>query len=196
MKKNCSAIILAAGNSIRMGEDKAFLIFDSVKNTTFIEHIFNVFISFKCKKIIFVLNSKTIEKARKIIPDAVCIENKNPDEGRFHSIKLGTEHALDSEFAFIHNVDNPFVNQNILNKLWEKRNKNAYISPKYENKGGHPILLPKKILTNIQSENTKNQNFRTFLQPFDVIHVLLDEQSILFNINTKENYNNFINLKP
>lgn len=191
MKKKCSAIILAAGLSQRMGYPKPFLLFDKIKKVTFIEQIFNVFENFGCPEIVIVHNSSNIETGKKLTPQAIIAENTNPEEGRFNSIKLALNKIKNTDFVFLHNIDNPFVKKVLLEKLWQNRSENGYISPKYNQKGGHPILLSKKIITEIQSKTTKNLNLKQFLQPFDRQIVLINDKSILININTIEEYQKY-----
>ena len=175
-----------------MGYPKPFLLFDKIKKVTFIEQIFNVFENFGCPEIIIVHNSSNIEIGKKLTPKAIFAENTNPEEGRFNSIKLALNKIKNTDFVFLHNIDNPFVKKELLEKLWQNRSENGYITPKYNQKGGHPILLSKKIITEIQSKTTKNLNLKQFLQPFDRQIVLSNDKSILININTIDEYKKYL----
>ena len=191
--KNCSAIILSAGLSERMGTSKAFLIYNKEKKITFIEQIFKTYHNFGCNEIIIIYNSIDIKIGRKLTPKAIIAENKKPKDGRFNSIKIASEQLSNNEYVFLQNIDNPFIKEEILEKIWQKRNKNAYISPVFKTKGGHPILLPKKIITEIQSETSKNLNLKKFLQLFNKQNVIINDSSILLNINTTEEYQKLFN---
>ena len=59
MPKSHSIIILAAGKSSRMGENKFALKYDN--NLSFIEKIIETYRDFKCEEIVIVLNKKGIE---------------------------------------------------------------------------------------------------------------------------------------
>ncbi|MBN2893819.1 MAG: NTP transferase domain-containing protein [Bacteroidales bacterium] len=195
MKKNCSAIILAAGKSERMGSPKPFLLFDKYKNQTFIQKLFDTYHDFGCQQVVIVYNSENIEQGKKLTPNATIVENKTPELGRFLSIKLAVEQLIQNDFVFLQNADNPFTKTEILEQIWKEKDKEAYISPKFEGKGGHPILLPKTIITQIQTEMSKNLNLKQFLQPFAKQIVLCNDESILININTQEEYLKKIILK-
>lgn len=193
MKENCAVIILAAGFSYRMGEPKPFLFFEEEHNITFLEKIVSDYHNFGCSKIIVVHNFKNIDKAKKHRTFEQIVVNNEPEKGRFLSLKLGIDIVEKEDFVFIDNIDNPVKNHETLELLWQNRNKNGYVSPRYKQKGGHPILISRNIITQIQREKAENQSLKTFLQPFDKQNVLTNDSSILLNINTKEEYNKLIN---
>ncbi len=187
---NCSAIILAAGRSSRMGEAKFALPF--AVNKTFLEEIIYQFHSFGCKQIVVVLNEKGqdyIKNHRFIFPDnTLLITNKYLERGRFYSIKLGV-HSIISENTpvFIHNIDNPFVNHKVLQKLLSN-NDSEYITPSYQDKGGHPILISKNIAQQIELEKENNVVLSEFLKKFKRKRIEVNDKNILININTPEDY--------
>jgi CTP:molybdopterin cytidylyltransferase MocA len=75
-----------------------------------------------------------------------------------------------------------------LQKLYDNRKDEAYISPVYLNRGGHPILLPAMIIDLIKKETDFSLNTRNFLSGFNKITVEVDSDKILANINTPEDY--------
>lgn len=193
MKNDCAVIILSAGESSRMGIHKALLKFD--KNITFIEQITKIYNNFGCKKIVIVANPENYSLINSKNIKAEIIVNQDFKKGRFSSIQTGASLVNDYGYVFLQNIDNPFITTKILYKLYSQKQNNCYISPVYKTKGGHPILLNRSIIARIQTETTKNQNFKTFLQPFCRKNVLINDIRILTNINTTEQYNNIINKK-
>lgn len=193
MKNDCAVIILSAGESSRMGTHKALLKFD--KNITFIEQITNVYTEFGCRKIVIVANPENYPLINSKNLKAEIIVNQDFKKGRFLSIQTGASLVNDYDYVFLHNIDNPFITTEILNKLYTEKQNNCYISPVYKTKGGHPILLHRSIIAQIQMKKTQIQNFKSFLQPFCRKNVLINDTKILININTIEQYNNFINKK-
>ncbi len=192
-KESCGALILAAGKSCRMGESKLYLPFN--EKITFIEKVLSVFSEFNCSEIVVVINEFDAKKIPEInTHNAKFVLNYKPDLGRFYSVKLGFNNFIYSDYIFLHNVDNPLINTEILNKLYINRDKEKYISPFYQGKGGHPILLPKSIFTQIHTQNTKNLNLRKVLQPFPRKNVLINSNNVLININTKKDYNKYIKI--
>jgi len=200
MKKNISALILAAGKSERMNFPKPLLKFTESK--TFIEKIVEEFILFNVKEIVIVTNSiiyndliklKIIKENFNLIK---IIVNTKLELGRFYSVKLGISEILKSNtnYTFLHNCDNPFVNQEVLKKLYEFKNKNNYIIPFFENKGGHPILIPTKVLKKLFICDD-NSMLNKELSKFSSKNLEINDNNILININNVETYNLFIDSK-
>ena len=187
--KDCSVIILAAGHSSRMGSPKFALPFN--KNSSFLEEIINQYNSFGCKKIVVVLNGEGIsyihKQAIKFSNNVVFVTNSHLEWERFYSIKLGIENLSNDFPVFIHNVDNPFVNQDVLSKLFSNSTAN-FIAPIYQGSGGHPILLSEKVGDKILSEKKNDIILSDFLKRFKKTTVEVNDKNILVNINTLKGY--------
>jgi molybdenum cofactor cytidylyltransferase len=196
-KEKISVIILAAGYSNRMNQEKFTLMFDDRR--TFLEKIIQEYIDFNCSEIIVVLNSKGLKIKNSInfvFPENVrFILNAYPEKERFYSLKTGLQALTTSDFIFIQNIDNPFVNQMLLSELIKNKNQGDYIVPEFEGKGGHPIMISEKIVNELISEKDDMNNLRDFLKRFRYGIVNVNDFNILDNINTSEDYNRFINLK-
>lgn len=191
MDNTFSTIILASGLSERMGQSKALLKWN--QSTTFIEQIINEFLKAGSDSVICMINEITEPFCKKLIVSQRVrfIVNHHPDWGRFYSIKTGLNEVKDSRFCFIHNVDNPFVGIETIDKLLAKRNTEAWCSPVYINKGGHPVLLPNSIIKKITQVNDLNLNLIDILNLYPKIKVELNNDTILRNINTPEDYNKY-----
>lgn len=185
------SIILAGGYSSRFGTPKPFL--KNGSGITFLEMLVNVYHEFGCREIILVLNQNLSESFVNSYPDLFrskikVIYNKKADLGRFYSLKLGLSSLSKPEYCFLQNIDNPFTDLRTLQKLYDFRNANAYISPVYLNKGGHPILLPRMIIEMIRKETNISLNSKEFLQQFNRKTVEVENDKISANINTPEDY--------
>jgi molybdenum cofactor cytidylyltransferase len=187
---NVDALILAAGNSERMGFPKAFLQFDETK--TFIDEIVNQYREFSCMKVCVVINKQSEVQISKLLPEtqkyAQFLVNENPNRGRFSSIKIGLNHLSDSEAVFIQNIDNPFIGALLLQHLTDIILDFDYCIPTYENRGGHPILIKNSVVQKALSEPDETI-LKNFLQQFQVKKIAVDDPKILLNINTFEEYN-------
>ncbi|MBI4648057.1 MAG: NTP transferase domain-containing protein [Bacteroidia bacterium] len=183
-------IILAAGNSERMGFPKAFLKWD--KNTDFIEKIIRQYINFGSAKIVVILNEKNYEifraKSYHTLNNVQPIVNSFPEHGRFYSVKLGLSNIGDSDYCFVQNVDNPFIITALLNKLFDSRVSDSYITPVYKGKGGHPVLLSRKIIKDISEIAEDNLNLKEILSKYRRIEVESGSPVVLYNINTMDDY--------
>ena len=64
--------------------------------------------------------------------------------------------------------------------------------PIFNNRGGHPVLLNKKPVEDIVSAQNTNQNFKIFLKKYRRINVPVNDENILVNINTQDDYRSII----
>jgi len=161
-----SCIILAAGLSNRMGKKKPLLQFND--ELTFLEKIVSVYKSWGIEKPVVVVNRDVLFKVNQLksqwLEDCKFVLNQYPDYGRFYSIKVGLEKVKYNSPVFIQNVDNPFVNQCILQLLFDQLAKDDFAVPVYKGKGGHPVLLSEKVITDIIAEKEHGLNLRDFLK--------------------------------
>ena len=191
-----SVIILAGGNSSRFGKPKPFLLFD--KYSSFLEKIVRVYLEFGCQDIVIVMNQHYSEILYSSFSELFrtltkVVYNSKPEMGRFYSLKLGADSVSNSDFCFIQNIDNPFTDIDTLQKLYDNRKNDSYISPVYLNSGGHPILMPQMIIDKIRGETNIDLDTKDFLSQFNKVIVSVDNDKILANINTPEDYEIYFN---
>ena len=188
--ENISAIILAAGLSSRMKKHKTELSFD--KNRNFLQKISEEYLNFTCKEIIVVLNTENynsyINKGLKFNDQIKIVINKYPEKGKFYSLKAGITALSEPGFSYIQNIDNPFVNGDVLNLLNSNSEKADYIIPSFKKKGGHPILVSPKIIQTVKNTNSDDVNLKTFLNQFEKYYAAINDKKILANINTFSDY--------
>jgi len=188
-----SVIILAAGRSNRMGSPKFAMVFNDKR--TFLDEIIDRYNSFGCKDIVVVLNRDGItylQKQKKKFPENVILtENTHLEWERFYSIKTAVLSLKNKFPVFIHNVDNPFVNHNVLKKLLTF-SISDYVVPAYKNHGGHPVLLSPVVCEKIATEKQNDIVFSEFLKRFNKTKIEVNDKNILVNINTKEDYRTYI----
>lgn len=191
MNNSFSTIILSSGLSERMGQPKALLQWN--ESTIFLEKIIHEYSNAGCNRIVCIINRFIEPFCKKLnVPNNVkFIVNEYPTWGRFYSIRLASKEVKDSHFTFIQNVDNPFVNVEIIEKLYTKRNQEAWCSPVYNEKSGHPVLLPRFIIEKISRIKSNDYTLQAILEPFKRINVEMDTDIILRNINTPEDYARF-----
>lgn len=168
-----------------MNFHKALLPFSD--NENFLQHIVNIYLNEGIEKIIMVINSEVNSKLG-FSSEFKVVENKNPELGRMHSLKLGLNSLKNVNFCFVQNVDNPFVTNEIISALWKHRMESDFTAPVYKRKGGHPILISKKIIRHIVATPDKDQIMRDVLGKFEKKNVSVVDKNILVNINTKGDY--------
>ncbi len=188
---NCSTLILAAGFSQRMGSPKALLKFN--ETDIFLTQIISQFLNFGIQNVVVVVNPQVNELLQKEHPGVyniskICV-NHYPQKGRNVSIKKGIE-EITTDYCFIHNVDNPFVSDVTLKLLYNNKEKASVIIPCFKGKGGHPILINKKVLDSI-IKMPENISLRDFLLQFSSLRIECQEKNISTNISTPEDYKQY-----
>lgn len=189
------AIILAAGNSSRMGFDKALLAFDNTQ--TFIQKIIAAFHYAQLPNIYTVINIKIdntiINKGIEL--NATKIINKNLELGRFYSLQLALNNIKSYSYFIIHNIDNPFIDAKIITALYNVRKEADCIIPCHNNKNGHPIIINQKIARQIKSISHLS-NLREIIAQYNIKIIQTSEEYISININTPEEYYNYFKCTP
>lgn len=191
--KKTSALILAAGLSNRMGQEKFALEYSS--GVTFLEQIVAQYHKFGCYKIVIVVNPKgknlICQVTLRLPVEVVIAVNAFPERGRFSSIKTGLMNLPDEDYVFIQNVDNPEITIDLLSALQNNLNEADYTFPLYHGKGGHPVLVNNRIVKALMNENTDDLNLKHFLSRYKKIETVVDDPAVLLNINTAEEYQNW-----
>lgn len=188
-------LILAAGTSQRMGEMKPFVKLYNGK--TLLEHLLDQYKKTCAGEITIVLNSDGYLFFKQRFPhieNEINIKiNPNPDRGRMESLRIGFE-KISSEGLFLQNIDNPFVNNKLIEEMSALLMPDSYVVPVYENIGGHPILLSNRIFSDVRNSSVLDVNFKLFLNNYKRINYKSLNSEILYNLNTPEdlllfNYN-------
>jgi len=147
-KPNIAILILAAGESKRMGERvKQLLPWNS---TTLLENALNQAKESQAEDVYVVLgaNEEFIKKQTQL-PDDVCINNENWSNGMGSSIVAGVQHmislAKDYDGILVMLADQPLIDTEYLNKIldtWGKA-KATITATGYENGLGVPAMFDK-----------------------------------------------------
>ncbi|MBU0488434.1 MAG: NTP transferase domain-containing protein [Bacteroidetes bacterium] len=185
--KTPAVVILAAGHSLRMGYPKAQLKFSA--NYSFAEQIIAVYNSAGISDISIVLNTETEFFAdQSNHPPVSIIRNPNPALGRLYSAFLGISGAGTGAPLFIQNIDNPFVTVHVILEMTKMITDSGFVSPVYENRKGHPVLLSPEVLEFLTKNYTKYESLRDILGCFPCKTCQVGDPNILININTPDDY--------
>lgn len=195
IKKDFSVIILAAGNSSRMGFPKFALKYSNTQ--TFMEHITEEYEKFGCSEVIVVVNVANYQYLQKQkIPFDEKIKfvvNEHPEWHRFYSLKKGVQALSKKVKIFVHNVDNPFVNPEVLMALKQNAGKYDYIYPAFNRRGGHPFFLSENVVTDLKNEVENQIHLKNFLKQYDTKRIKVLDEKVLVNINTMVDYRKYFN---
>jgi molybdenum cofactor cytidylyltransferase len=162
-----AAIVLAAGKSQRMGQNKLLM---RLNDDTLLESILNSVTTAGVRKTIVVLGHKPDEIVsilknwqRKV----TIVINENYEQGMASSFQKGLEQALSAEAAFLILGDQPILDQSYLDimirKMESNLGKTLIVSPIHKGKRGHPILFHRQLFDEIMNLK-KTETIR------DVVH--------------------------
>lgn len=189
-RKKVSAVILAAGKSTRMGQQKLLMPY---QNSTIIKSIVDKSLNSSAVQTIVVLGSHKDEIKKELNNYNVnFIENKLFEIGMLSSIQAGLS-AVDkkSDGILVLLGDQPMVSEIIINQLitsFQKTTKGLII-PTYNGKRGHPVLIHSKYKDSIHQLNTAIGLRELFLNNGkDILEVEVQSDSILKDIDTPEDY--------
>jgi molybdenum cofactor cytidylyltransferase len=147
-----AGMILAAGESSRMGRDKALL---DYRGSTFLNHLISLFLS-RLSPVVVVLghNAPAIRAAMAADPaaDLRVVINDRYKLGMLSSLQAGIR-ALPpgASGALFTLVDHPAVRSSTLDQLIEAfaRRDAPLVIPRYQTKRGHPVAASRAILEEI-----------------------------------------------
>lgn len=184
-----SAILLAAGESRRMGEFKQLLM---VAGKTFIEHCVDTLLASSADEVIVVTGHRESDLRQKLQSRQVRFAY-NPDykEGMSTSIKRGVEAASESDAVLITLVDQPLIDVDTIDQLIEVYSKDRplIVVPRYDGRNGHPIIMDMKLREEILSMDTA-QGLKPVREAHaeEVIYVEVASESVLIDFDLPEDY--------
>ena len=189
------AIVLAAGESKRMGSPKMLLPY---RGATIIETVIQNIASSSVEKILVVLGADRY-KILKLISEYPVMHCYNADykTGMLSSVKCGFSHLPDDYLAaLVFPGDQPMIDAQVINiviNAWQETGKGIII-PTYRGKRGHPLLIDRKYTNEIMTLD-ESEGLRVLAQknPEDVKEIETDNPLILKDIDTVEDYRNEIN---
>jgi molybdenum cofactor cytidylyltransferase len=189
------AIVLAAGESRRMGSPKMILPYEG---KTIIEKVLDHILASEVENVVTVLgcHQEEILKVIENIPVFRCY-NGNYKEGMFSSVQCGFDFLPENyRAAVVFLGDQPMAETIVINRLIK-----AYLDsdkgiaiPVFDNKRGHPLLVDRKYRDEILTLD-ESDGMRGFLRRHldDILEVDTVNPSILKDIDTREEYLDEIN---
>ena len=185
------AIILAAGESLRMGRPKLLLPYHGDK--TIIETVVENVVSSRADRAAVVLGGSRRGIEEKIRRFAVKrVINRRYKEGMFSSVRCGLSSLPPSARAAVFILaDQPDVPTSVIDLLIEafRREKKGIVLPVYRGKRGHPLLIDLKYRREIDSLSP-DSGLRGLLREHgdDILEVRVPGPAILKDIDGPKDY--------
>ncbi len=193
-------LILAAGESSRMGRDKALLPWPpqptNSTGDTFLSAAIRLFLDHVDE--VLVVTGKNQSALAPIIyaNGAALVINPDPDRGQFSSLQVGLQEVLNRgrDAAMVTLVDRPPVRPETIEKLQAAfdsatANRKWAVIPQFEGKHGHPILLGREMLTAfLNAPATSNAREVEHANQSAIEYLSVDDPLVSLNVDTPEQY--------
>jgi len=189
-KRGVSIVILAAGESKRMGEQKMLLPYE---DKTIIETVVDKALHSKADHVLVVTGSHGPEIRTKLSQFAIdVVINDDYKSGMLSSVQTGIRSVPEHAQAMMLLLgDQPMVKTEIINQIIAAYNSNAkrIVLPVYKGKRGHPVLIDISFKPDVKKLNPQKGLRQLIIEnPEDILEVEVNTSSILKDIDTKEDY--------
>lgn len=185
-----SAILLAAGKSERMGENKLLQPFGG---RTVIQRTLDSLLASRAGEVIVVLGNKA-QEINASIGNRRALSVLNPNFAKGMSTSLVTGLGMvnqQARFIIVALGDQPLITTKVYNQLIETalNSDKGIILPVCKGERGNPIIISTKYRAELLAQ-TGDIGGRELLKahPGDVLEVPVECEGVVININTKEEY--------
>ncbi len=185
-----SAILLAAGESKRMGTNKLSLPWG---RKTVLERSLHVLFSSQVNEVLIVLSKRTWGLGQRLRrPRVKLVQNPQPEKGMSTSIRKGIQAmGQKSQAVLIALGDQPLLNAKTINALIRAyvEKKGTIIVPIFRGKRGHPVLFDRRYEKELLKLK-KDVGARSLLERHDkdVYEVNSKSEGVIVDIDTWEEY--------
>ena len=185
-------ILLAAGQSRRMGELKALLPW---RDTTLLNYQVSILHRANLTPIVVVLGhgATKLEAQLKGVPEVQLVFNPTYRHGKTTSIKAGLEviSRFDLDAILVANVDQPRSLETITAIVSDYSHNTPLITiPTYRSKRGHPVVFSVDLIDEIRSISEDDQGLKAITRGHinDIRYVEMNNPDVLLDLNTEEEY--------
>lgn len=147
------AILLAAGESRRMGYPKPLLRIDT---ETFISRTTMLALSVASRLVIVLgAHAVRVRPAIGLNPQITIVENPNYERGQLSSLKVGLAEAIraDADAVIVHLADHPLVLPATFRALVDEycKTRRPIVVARYNGRRGHPVLFDRTVFAELMA---------------------------------------------
>jgi molybdenum cofactor cytidylyltransferase len=189
-----SLVILAAGKSTRMKENKLLL---SLNGETLIEHVVKTATRSIVDDVIVVLGYEAQKvKERLARLGSRLVINKNYEKGQSESVKAGLKAVSPGTKAvMILPADVALIEAESINKVANeyRRSKSPIIIASHQQQSGHPILIDRALFPEVLAVNEETLGLKAVIDRHrpEITYVEVDTENVLIDIDTQEEFNKY-----
>jgi molybdenum cofactor cytidylyltransferase len=186
-----AGLILAAGESSRMGRDKALLAYEG---QTFLEKIVSKMSEAGVERVSVVLghHAEEIQRAVKLEGVEIAV-NREYQQGQTSSLQAGLRslEGMKPEAVVLCLVDHPAFSPQTVRKLVEafERGQTQAAIPTFQGKRGHPVLLGREIIDELLALPANRGANTVMRQHHDAtVFIEVDDPGVLLDVDDAETY--------
>jgi len=196
-----AGVILAAGESARMGTDKALLPWPpqvpghAASKETFLSAAIRSFALSTDFVIVVAGKNDAVLAPVAYAHGASVVTNTDPARGQFSSLQVGLQEVLNHgrDAAMITLVDHPPVSRSTIQSLreaFESAPQNVWaVVPDFSGKHGHPYLVGREFIEAfLQSPPTASARDIEHRHRDHIQYLAVDDPFVALNINTPDDY--------
>ncbi len=196
--RHIAGIILAAGASSRMGQDKALLRWG---DKTFLDHLLAALRNAETDPVRVVLGANADEVQKQISFGAgEVVVNPDWQKGMLSSLIAGLNSLpADVEAAVVCLVDHPCVSSTLIRALRENfRTGGKLIAiPTYQSRRGHPVLFSAKLFDELRAAPLEvGARHVVRRHADDILELPTEEEGMLLNTNDRAAYEKILAMQP
>ena len=184
-----AAVILAAGESRRMGQPKALLPY---RGRAFLDHLIGVtrHPRIGLTRVVLGAGAEEIREKLKLDPAGVVV-NPHWEKGQLSSIKAALRSLPPgtTEGILLCLVDQPLISTALVDRLIKQFDSSAkpIVIPTYNGKRGHPVLFRSALYDELLAAPLDlGARAVVWTHAADVLEVPTDEEGVILNLNDPE----------
>ncbi len=185
-------VVLAAGESSRMGRDKALLPW---YGTTFLGGAIDLLSSLT--DMVIVVAGRNADKLRPLVyaAGAFLVENPEPQRGQFSSLGIGVQEVLNRgrDGAIVSLVDRPPARLETVRLLKEGFLRSPdeiwAVVPEHGGRHGHPLVIGREMIhAFLGAPATANAREIEHQHQQHIMYVTVEDPLVVLNVDTPEDY--------
>lgn len=185
-------LILAAGESSRMGRDKALLPWSG---TTFLGGAIDLLAPLT--DMVIVVAGRNADNLRPLIDAAAAylVVNPDPQRGQFSSLRVGVQEVLNRgrDAAIVSLVDRPPARPETVWRLKEEFLRSAEeiwaVVPEHAGRHGHPLIIGREMIDAfLRAPATANARQIEHQHQPHIRYVTVEDPLVVLNVDTPEDY--------
>ena len=189
-----SLVILAAGKSTRMKENKLLL---KINGETLVEHVVKTAKRSSADEVIVVLGYEA-EKIKEQLAKLNCklVVNENYAKGQSSSVKAGLSAvSRDAEAVAILPADVALIDPQPIKRVVEeyRKSRNKIVIASYQQQSGHPILIDRTLFPEVAGIDENSFGLKAVINRHrtEIKYVEAGTENVLIDIDTREEFDRY-----